>query len=112
MIGVSILSPVRFLKDIIPYIYYHHEYIDGSGYLHKKGSEIPLGARILAVADAYEAMTTDRPYRKALSRERVIRIFKEKSGKQFDGKVVGALFAITDDLRINIEANKKRLHWM
>lgn len=61
LIGASILSPVRFLKDIIPYIYYHHEFINGTGYFHKAGSKIPLGARILSVADAYAAMTTDRP---------------------------------------------------
>ena len=108
LIGASILSPVRLLRDIIPYIYYHHEYINGSGYLHKKGPEIPLGARILAVADAYDAMTTDRPYRKALSRENILKIFKEESGKQFDKKVVGALIDITDDLKINIEADKKK----
>jgi putative nucleotidyltransferase with HDIG domain len=111
LIGVSILSPVKLLKDIIPYIYYHHEYIDGTGYLHKKGPEIPLGARILAVADAYEAMTTDRPYRKALNREKVVQIFKERSGQQFDRRVVSALFEITNELRINIEAGKKKLHW-
>lgn len=106
-IGVSILSPVRLLKDVIPYIYYHHEYVDGTGYLHKKGLEIPLGARILAVADAYDAMTADRPYRKALFREEILKVFKEGSGRQFDKKVVGALLEITDSLRINIGIGKK-----
>ncbi len=107
LIGASILSPVKMLKDIIPYIYYHHEHINGKGYLHKRGSEIPLGARILAVADAYEAMTADRPYRKALPREEILKIFTEQSDKQFDGKVVKALMEITDDLRLNIQAIKK-----
>ena len=60
-IGASILTPVRLLKNIIPYIYYHHEYVNGTGYLHKKELEIPIGARILSVADAYDAMTNDRP---------------------------------------------------
>jgi len=107
LIGVSILSPLRLLKDIIPYIYYHHEHIDGSGYLRKKGDKIPLGARIISVADAYEAMTADRPYRKALSRDKIKKIFSEKSGKQFDKKVVDTLLEITDDLRLRIEADKK-----
>ena len=102
-IGTSILSPVRLLSDTIPYIYYHHEHIDGKGYLHKRGSEIPLGARILAVADAYDAMTTDRPYRKALSREKTLKIFKEESGRQFDKKIVDILLEITDDLSISIK---------
>ncbi len=105
-IGTSILSPVRLLKDIIPYIYYHHERTDGKGYLHKKGSEIPTGARILAVADAYDAMTTNRPYRKALIREKILKIFKEDCGKQFDKKIVDILLEITDDLRINIKSPK------
>ena len=102
-IGTSILSPVRLLSDTIPYIYYHHEHIDGKGYLHKRGSEIPLGARILAVADAYDAMTTDRPYRKALSREEILNIFKQESGKQFDEKIVDILLEITDNLSISIK---------
>jgi putative nucleotidyltransferase with HDIG domain len=107
LIGVSILSPVRLLKDVIPYIYCHHENIDGTGYFHKKGLAIPLGARILAVADAYDAMTTDRPYRKALSRDEILKIFLEKSGRQYDKKVVDALFKITNSLKLNIEAPQK-----
>jgi len=104
-IGASILSPIRLLRDTIPYIYYHHEHIDGKGYLGKKGYDIPLGARILAVADAYEAMTTDRPYRKALTREKILDIFRTESGKQFDKKIVDVLLEITNDLIINIKAS-------
>ncbi|MBL7071765.1 MAG: HD domain-containing protein [Candidatus Omnitrophica bacterium] len=106
-IGVSILSPLRLLKDIIPYIYYHHEHIDGTGYLRKKDNQIPLGARILGVADAYEAMTTDRPYRKALSRDKIIKIFRNGSGKQFDKKIVDTLLDITGDLKSRIEAEER-----
>ncbi len=102
LIGASILSPVRLLKDVIPFIYYHHEHIDGNGYLHKKGTDIPLGARILAVADAYDAMTTDRPYRKALPREKIREIFDAESNKQFDRRIVEALYQITDNLRLDI----------
>lgn len=106
-IGVSILSPLRLLKDIIPYIYYHHEHIDGTGYLRKKDNQIPLGARILGVADAYEAMTTDRPYRKTLSRDKIIKIFRNGSGKQFDKKIVDTLLDITGDLKSRIEAEER-----
>ena len=82
--------------------------MDGGGYLCKKGSEIPLAARILAVADAYDAMTTDRPYRKALDREKILKIFEEEKGKQFDGKAVDALLEVTDKLNINVEAPTSR----
>ncbi len=104
LIGASILSPIKLLKNIIPYIYYHHEHMDGTGYLHKKGPEIPIPARILAVADAYDAMTTDRPYRNAIAREEMLKIFNAEKDRQFDRKVVDALLALTDNLRINIEA--------
>lgn len=97
-IGVSILSPIKMLKDVIPIIYYHHEHADGKGYLRKKGDEIPVSARILAVADAYDAMTRDRSYRKALPKEEVYKIFMEERGKQFDERIVDALFNIKDSL--------------
>lgn len=105
LIGASILSPIKLLKNIIPYIYYHHEHVDGTGYLHKKGSEIPLAARILSVADAYDAMTTDRPYRNALKREEILKIFNEEKDRQFDGHAVDALLSLTNNLSINIETN-------
>jgi len=103
VIGASILAPVRLLKDVIPYIYYHHEFIDGSGYLKKKGDEIPLGAKILSVADAYDAMTTDRPYRKALPRREIEKIFRDQKGKQFDAEAVDALFKATHNLTLKLE---------
>ncbi len=70
---------------------HHHEHLDGSGYPDgKRGKEIPLGARILAVADAYDAMTSDRPYRSAMSRETAIARLKAASGTQFDPQLVEA----------------------
>ena len=75
-------------RDIV---WHHHEHFDGRGYPNgKKGEEIPLGARILAVADAYDAMTSDRPYRSAMSRETAITRLKAASGTQFDPQVVEA----------------------
>ncbi|MFQ6001369.1 MAG: HD-GYP domain-containing protein, partial [Anaerolineae bacterium] len=75
-------------RDIVRH---HHEHFNGKGYPNgKKGKEIPLGARILAVADAYDAMTSDRPYRSAMSKETAIARLKAASGTQFDPQVVEA----------------------
>jgi putative nucleotidyltransferase with HDIG domain len=88
VIGADIVSVAGFLREIVPYILSHHEYFDGSGYPRGlKGEEIPLGARILAVVDVYEAVTSDRPYHKAISKEEAIKIIKDGMGTQFDDKV-------------------------
>lgn len=85
----QILEPIHFLKDIIPIVEAHHERWDGTGYpLGLRGEEIPLGARILAIADSFDAMTSDRPYRKALSRQMAIKELRENAGTQFDPKLV------------------------
>lgn len=89
--GAEILHYVKQLKDIIPGVKYHHEEFSGSGYPDRlKGNEIPLIARIIAVADTFDAMTTDRPYRKALSVDEAMKELKDKAGKQFDPQVVDA----------------------
>ena len=68
---------------------HHHEFFDGSGYPSGiKGEEIPFGARILSVADAYEAMTSDRPYRRSLSQHAAVEILVNGKGKQFDPRMV------------------------
>lgn len=86
--GAEILKPVKQFADIIPGVAYHHERFDGTGYQCKlKKEEIPLFGRILAAADAYDAMVSDRPYRKALGREKAIAEIKRCSGTQFDPKV-------------------------
>jgi putative nucleotidyltransferase with HDIG domain len=85
----QILEPIHFLRDIIPIVEAHHERWDGSGYpLGLRGEEIPLGARILAIADSFDAMTSDRPYRKALSRQMAIKELRENAGTQFDPTLV------------------------
>jgi HD-GYP domain-containing protein (c-di-GMP phosphodiesterase class II) len=72
-------------------VLYHHEHYDGTGYVTGiAGSAIPLGARILAVADAYVAMTSDRPYRAAMTSDQAMTELSAKSGSQFDPKVVVA----------------------
>lgn len=89
-IGYKILEEVDFLKKVKEIILYHHERFDGSGYPHHlKGAKIPLESSIMAVADAFDAMTSDRPYRKALSINKAIEELKKNSGEQFAPEVVG-----------------------
>ncbi len=95
-IGAEIIRPIHFLKDIIPIILYHHERFDGSGYPSGfKGEEIPLSARIMAIADVYQALVSDRPYRKAYSEKEALDIVREGSGTQFDPEIVKVFIDIT-----------------
>ena len=89
-IGVDIIRPIHALHDVIPLILGHHEHWDGKkGYPHGlKGKEIPIGARIIAVADGYQALTSERPYRKAFSKDEAIEIIKESSGTVYDPEIV------------------------
>ena len=91
-IGAKIVGQVGFLNEVVPIIRYHHERFVGGGYPDPKrsGLNIPLGARIIAVADAFDAMTSDRPYRKALPKEEAMAELKRCSGSQFDPEVVRA----------------------
>jgi HD-GYP domain-containing protein (c-di-GMP phosphodiesterase class II) len=83
--GYRILSSVNEFAHLAEYVLSHHERWDGKGYPNGlKGKEIPLEARIIAVADTYDAMTSDRPYRKALSEESAIEEIKRNAGSQFD----------------------------
>ncbi len=89
--GAKILDGIKQLKDIIPTVRHHHERIDGKGYPDGlKDEEIPLHARILHVADSFDSMTSDRPYRPAPSDEYAISEFKKYAGVQFDANVVAA----------------------
>lgn len=87
-IAAEILRGINALRGAVPAILYHHERYDGKGYpMGLKGEEIPLGARILAVADVYQALISDRPYRKGFSKKKALKIMEEESGKQFDPKI-------------------------
>lgn len=89
--SVALIKPVEFLKPVLPIILYHHEKYDGSGYPSGlKKEQIPLGARIIAVVDAFEAMVQGRPYRVSLSVGRAIDEVRKHSGTQFDPRVVEA----------------------
>jgi HD-GYP domain-containing protein (c-di-GMP phosphodiesterase class II) len=90
--GASILEPSAALRPLVPIVLHHHENFDGSGYPEGlKGEEIPLGSRIIIVADAYEAMTSDRIYRKSIGHDRAMEQLTKYKGIQFDPKVVRAL---------------------
>lgn len=90
--GASILEPSAALRPLVPIVLHHHENFDGSGYPDGlKGDEIPIGSRIMIVADAYEAMTSDRIYRKALGHERAMEQLNRFKGTQFDPRMVRAL---------------------
>jgi len=89
--GVEIIEHIRQLREIIPGVKYHHEQVDGKGYPDGlRGEDIPILAKIVAVADTYDAMTTDRPYRKAKDKKMAIDELKRCSGTQLDKKVVEA----------------------
>ncbi len=93
----KIIEPVQFPFEVKPLVRHHHERIDGSGYPDGLvGEEIPLGARIIGIADAYEAMTSDRPYRKALSHQAAMEELKRCSGSQFDSELVEAFVEVVE----------------
>jgi HD-GYP domain-containing protein (c-di-GMP phosphodiesterase class II) len=89
------LRKIPFLKGAAAVVYSHHESYDGSGYPQGlQGGDIPVSARLFAVADTIDAMTSDRPYRNALPIEEVGRELKKLTGKQFDPKIVDVYFSI------------------
>ena len=96
--GEEILRPVRQLQNVLPVIRHHHERIDGNGYPDRlRGEEIPFFARIVHVADSFDSMTADRPYRPAPGKEYAVSELKKYSGLQFDPKVVEAFLKILED---------------
>lgn len=96
-LSAQILSPIEFPWPVLEAVAHHHEQFIGGGYPDKiKGEDISLGARIIAVADAFEAMTSDRPYRSALSKREAAREIRRESGIQFDPKVVEALLRFVE----------------
>ena len=89
MIGAGIVDRMEFLSGVTEVVKHHHESWDGRGYPDGlRSNDIPLGARIVAVADAFDAMTTDRSYRRALSTEQAIQRLEASAGTQFDPRVV------------------------
>jgi diguanylate cyclase (GGDEF)-like protein/PAS domain S-box-containing protein len=94
-IAADILRPIHFLHSIIPLILYHHARWDGRGYPDSlEREDIPIGARIIAIADVYQALISDRPYRKAFTRVQAVRIIRKGSGTQFDPHIVNVFINI------------------
>jgi HD-GYP domain-containing protein (c-di-GMP phosphodiesterase class II) len=91
-IAAEILAEAPALRSVVPIVYHHHEWYDGEGYMNGvSGESIPIGARILAVADAFVAMTSPRPYRAAFSAGDALREMQDKAGTQFDPALVAIL---------------------
>ncbi|MBR2430987.1 HD domain-containing protein [bacterium] len=96
-VGVNLLMNINFLSEVIPYIHYHKERWDGCGEPEGlKGQSIPFGSRIIAVADAYTAMTSDRSYREAMLTYEALEVIKSEAGIKWDPDVVNALFEILE----------------
>lgn len=108
--GYKIMSQIPAMKDFLPGMYMHHEMIDGRGYPQGlKGDQIPMMARIVAVADTFDAMTTDRPYSRALKIEEALRLIRGYVGTRYDFHVVEALVKACEEGQI--KAGSVKLNW-
>jgi len=100
VIGADILSAVPFAGPLAQLVRHHHEYWDGTGYPDcRRGDEIPVGARVLAIADCYDALTSDRPYRRALAHNSAIAMIHERRGSMFDPEMTDAFMQIVWRMR-------------
>ena len=96
---VGTLGGIGFLSDSLPIVLHHHERFDGKGYPDGvAGEDIPIGARIFAAADAFDAMTADRHYRRALSLDEAMSELRRNSGSQFDPEIITVMDAVADEL--------------
>lgn len=96
-IGVNLLMSINFMAEVIPYIHYHKERWNGTGREGLSGQSIPLGSRIIAIADAYCALTTDRTYRKAMPVKKALSIMKEEASEKWDPMLVETLIALKSE---------------
>ena len=103
-IGAQIIEPIRFLGEAVEIVRSHHEWFDGSGYpIGLAGEQIPLAARIFAIADSFDAMTSDRPYRSALPMEVAVGEIRDGAGTQFDPQAVAAFLGLVDEGGIAVD---------
>lgn len=111
-IGADILAPLDFLRDTVPLVLFHHERYGGGGYpTGISGDAIPFGARIIAVADSFNAMVSDRPYRKGLSLETAMKELRDGSGTQFDPAVTQAFLELLADASRTQSPMTTALRW-
>lgn len=95
--GARIVAPMRFAREVQPIILAHHEQWNGRGYPYGlRGEEIPVGARIIAIVDAYDAMTTDRPYRQAVSKAEALQRLCQGAGKQWDSELIAVFLDLIE----------------
>lgn len=101
VIGASIIGSIEFLQKCSQTVLHHHERYEGGGYPHGlKGEEIPRTARLLAVVDAYDAMNSDRPYRKKLSENDILEEIERESGKQFDPAIARTFISLIKEKKV------------
>jgi GAF domain-containing protein len=104
-IGADILSLVEFPYPVVPIVRAHHESWDGSGYPRGlRGTDIPIGARILSVVDCFDALTSDRPYRRRMTDAEAIAILRERQGRMYDPDVVDTFVRVYRDLDVHVDA--------
>jgi len=105
-VGADILSAIDFPYPVVPIVRHHHENWDGTGYPERlRGTEIPIGARILSVVDCFDALTSDRPYRPKLSDEEAIRILLDRRGSMYDPLIVDTFIRV--NAADHIEADRQ-----
>lgn len=106
VVAANILGNIEFPYQVVPLIKHHHERFDGTGYPDGlRGEAIPLGARIIAVVDCYEALTTNRPYRQRYSREQAVELMRRESGYMFDPRALEKFLEIIDSLEDRLPAS-------
>ena len=101
VVGERICAPLKSFRSVLPIIRHHHEKFDGSGYPDGlKGEQIPLPARLFAVMDVFDALTSNRPYRPAWSKQEAINYVRDQSGRHFDPNVVSQFMKLIAEEKI------------
>ena len=101
VVSTELLEHIIYLRPVIPYVLYHHERFDGSGYPEKlSGTDIPLGSRIIAIAEVFDALTSERPYRDKIPMNDAVDHIRNRAGSDFDPEVVQAFLKAVKQKKI------------